>query len=341
MRWLACAPGPNFSVYDLHVGYSEALKAAGETVVDFPLGSAITFYDSVFIQTGPNEVRKALDGQKATELAADRLAGALWKVRPDVLLITSGFFVDPVLLDIARADGVRIVLIATEQPYELTRELGIASHCDIALLTDPTTIGHFEQVCTARHQPHCYRPAVHRPGPARPELAADLAFIGTAYQSRIEFFEGMDLAGLDVMLAGNWQQLGDDSPLRTHIVGNPDDCLDNERTADVYRSAKVGLNLYRREAERPDLSTGWAVGPREVEMAACGAFFLRDPRPEGDELFPSLPTFAGPAEASEHLRWYLAHPAAREAAAGKAREAVADRTFDHAVAALLRLLDKE
>jgi hypothetical protein len=234
VRWLACAPGPNFSVYDLHVGYSEALKAAGETVIDFPLGSAITFYDSVFIQTGPHEVRKALDGQKATELAADRLAGALWKVRPDVLLITSGFFVDPVLLDIARADGVRIVLVATEQPYELTRELGIASHCDIALLTDPTTIGHFEQVCTARHQPHCYRPSVHRPGPARPELAADLAFIGTAYQSRIEFFEGMDLAGLDVMLAGNWQQLGDDSPLRTHVVGNPDDCLDNERTADVY-----------------------------------------------------------------------------------------------------------
>lgn len=341
MRWLACAPGPNFSVYDLHVGYCEALKAAGETVVDFPLGAAITFYDSVFIQTGPSEVRKALDGQKATELAADRLAGALWKVRPDVLLITSGFFVDPVLLDIARADGVRVVLIATEQPYELTRELGIASHCDIALLTDPTTIGHFERVCVARHQPHCYRPTVHHPGPGRPELAADLAFIGTAYQSRIGFFEGLDLDGLDVLLAGNWQQLADDSPLRRFVVGNPDDCLDNHRTADIYRSAKVGLNLYRREAERADLSTGWAMGPREVEMAACGGFFVRDPRPEGDAMFPMLPTFGSPGEASDLIRWWLNHPSDREAAACKAREAIADRTFDNAVAALLRLINKE
>lgn len=337
MRWLACAPGPNFSVHDVHVGWVEALRAAGETVVDFPLGAAMTFYDSVLIQTGPTEVRKALDGQRATELAADRLAGALWKVRPDVLLITSGFFVDPLFLDLARRDGTKVVLIATEQPYELTRELDLATHCDIVLLTDPTTIAHFEQVCTAVHQPHCYRPALHKPGPALPELAADLAFVGTAYASRIRFFEQLDLDGLDVLLAGNWQQLAPDSPLRTFVVGNPDDCLDNDRTADIYRSAKVGINLYRREGES---AQGWAMGPREVEMAACGAFFLRDPRPEGDALLPSLPTFTTPDEASDLIRWWLANPSARTTAATKAREAVADRTFDNAVAALLRLIEK-
>ena len=335
MRWLACAPGPNFSVHDVHVGWVEALRAVGETVVDFPLGSAMTFYDSVLIQTGPAEVRKALDGQRATELAADRLAGALWKVRPDVLLITSGFFVDPLFLDIARRDGVRVVYLATEQPYELTREVELARHCDITLVNDPTTLDHFDGV--ARYQPHSYRPAVHRPGQTRPELAADFAFVGTAYASRVAFFEALDLAGLDVLLAGNWQQLAEDSPLRPYVIGNPDDCLDNDRTADIYRSAKVGINLYRREGET---AAGWAVGPREVELAACGAFFLRDPRPEGDQLFPSLPTFLDVGEASDLIRWWLAHPSARQAAAAKAREAVADRTFDNAVAALLRLIEK-
>lgn len=340
MRWLACAPGPAFSVKDVHDGYVEALRAAGEQVVDYPLGDALTFYDSVLLQAGSHSFRKALSGQQATELAAGRLAGALYRVRPDVLLITSGFFVDTDLLAFARRDGVRVVAILTEQPYEHTRELELARHCDLVLLTDPINIGDFQQATRAAHAPHCHRSGVHVPGPPDPALACDFAFVGTGYQSRIEFFERMDLAGLDVLLAGNWQQLGDDSPLHRMVATGPADCLDNAATAEIYRSAAVGINLYRREAEDGAVQ-GWAVGPREIEMAAIGAFFLRDPRPEGDELFPMLPTFTSPEQASDQLRWWLARPDLREAAVLKAREAVADRTFDNAAARLLRLLDKE
>lgn len=338
MRWLACAPGPNFSVQDLHVGYVEALRAAGQRVVEYPLGSALTFYDSVLVPAGAGRFRKALSAEQATELAADRLAGALYKTRPDVLLLTSGFFIDYDVLDLARRDGVRVVAILTEQPYEHTRELELARHCDVVLLTDPVNIGDFQQVTTAAHAPHCYRPAVHTPGPPDPVLACDLAFVGTGYASRIRFFEQMDLDGLDVLLGGNWQQLTKDSPLRRYVAGGPEDCLDNVDTVDVYRSARVGINLYRREAE-DGAAQGWAAGPREIEQAAIGTFFLRDPRPEGDELFPMLPTFTSPGEASDLLRWFLARPDERAELAIKAREAIADRTFDNAAARLLRLLD--
>ena len=340
MRWLACAPGPEFSVKDLHVGYVEALRAAGERVINFELGDVLTFYDSALLQVGSHSFRKALSGQQATELAADRLAGALYKTRPDVLLLTSGFFADTDVLDIARHDGVRVVAVMTEQPYEHTRELELARHCDLVLLTDPINIADFQQVTRAAHAPHCYRPAVHTPGPADPALACDFAFVGTGYQSRIEFFERMDLTGLDVLLAGNWQQLADDSPLVRHVATGSADCLANTAAVDIYRSAAVGINLYRREAE-DGAAQGWAVGPREIEQAAIGAFFLRDPRSEGDGLLPSLPTFTSPEQASDQLRWWLDHPDLREAAALKAREAVADRTFDNAAARLLRLLDKE
>lgn len=325
---------------DVHDGYVEALRGAGEQVVDYPLGDALTFYDSVLLQAGSHSFRKALSGHQATEMAAGRLAGALYRVRPDVLLVTSGFFVDTDLLALARRDGIRIVAILTEQPYEHTRELELARHCDLVLLTDPVNIADFQQVTRAVHAPHCYRPGVHTPGPADPALACDFAFVGTGYQSRIEFFERMDLAGLDVLLAGNWQQLDAGSPLIRHVATGPADCLANAATVEVYRSAKVGINLYRREAE-DGAAQGWAVGPREIEMAAIGAFFLRDSRPEGDELFPMLPVFHSPEQASDQLRWWLDHPDLREAAALKAREAVADRTFDHAAARLLRLLDKE
>lgn len=341
MRILACQPGPNFSVQDVHAGWVEALRAAGQTVVDYPLGSALTFYDNLFMQHSATEFRKALTGEEATRLAADRLAGALYKVRPDVLFLTSGFFVDTDFLDLARRDGTKVVLYATEQPYELSRELDLARHCDIVLLTDPIQIDLFREVCTAEHVPHAYRPSVHHPGDQVPALACDLAFVGTGYASRARFFEAMDLDGLDVLLAGNWASLDEHSPLRSYVAHNPDDCLDNTQTVEIYRSAAVGINLYRREAENEHQVAGWAVGPREVEMAAIGAFFLRDPRPEGDELFPMLPRFTTPGEAADQLRWYLAHPDARETAAAKAREAVADRTFDNNAARLLRLLDKE
>jgi hypothetical protein len=77
-----------------------------------------------------------------------------------------------------------------------------------------------------------------------------------------------------------------------------------------------------------------------VELAAAGTFFLRDPRPEGDELFPMLPTFDGPADASEKLRWWLARDAQREKAAAGARAAIAGRTFEANARRLLQLLDK-
>lgn len=337
MRWLACQPGPQYSVHDVHVGWVEALKAAGETVLDYPLSDWLTFFGEALLQRSENEFFRAMTNEQAIEASADRLAAALWKTRPDVLLLTSGFFLPDALLATARRDGVRVVMLATEQPYE-RREIDMSANCDLVLTTDPTTLEQFQ--CRAVHRPHSYRPTVHHPGPALPELAADLAFVGTGFASRIGFFEGMDLDGLDVLLGGNWCQLVEGSPLRRYVLGGLEDCLTNDKTADVYRSMQVGINFYRREAD-PDAPQGVAVGPREVEMAACGAFFLRDPRPEGDELFPSLPTFHGPMEASEHLRWYLAHPSEREKAASKAREAVQDRTFDRAAAALLRLMEGE
>jgi hypothetical protein len=217
----------------------------------------------------------------------------------------------------------------------------VAEHADLNLINDPMNLAAFERVAPTVYTPHSYRPDIHMPGPSVPELVSDFAFVGTGFQSRIDFFERMNLDGLDVLLGGNWARLADDSPLREFVAHDPEDCMDNTQTVDVYRSAKVGLNLYRREAENDHLSTGWAMGPREVEMAAAGLFFLRDPRPEGDEVLPMLPTFTTPEDAADQLRYWLANKDTRHALAEKAREAIADRTFTNQAARVLRLLDKE
>jgi spore maturation protein CgeB len=285
--------------------------------------------------------RKALTADQAIQLATNGLAAALFKLRPHVLLSISSFFADTDVLDQARRLGTRVVLVHTESPYEDDRQLLLAPHADLNLLNDPTNFDRFRQVAPTEYQPQCYRPAIHRPGPAVPGLVCDLGFVGTGFESRIRFFEAMDLDGLDVILGGNWQRLADDSPLRKHVGHDLEQCLDNTEAILLYRSARMGLNLYRREAALPELEQGWAVGPREIEMAACQLCFLRDRRGEGDELWPMLPTFDDPQDASEKLHWWLANPKARATAATAAREAIQDRTFTNAAKRLLGLLDRQ
>jgi len=52
-----------------------------------------------------------------------------------------------------------------------------------------------------------------------------------------------------------------------------------------------------------------------------------------------LPAFTSPEEAGELVRWALAHPEDAAEAAGKARSAIADRTFSHHARKLLALLN--
>lgn len=343
MKFVLAHPGPNFSVHDVYVGWAEGLRELGHVVVPFNLHDRLSFYDSTYFNVADNQFRKAISGEQAVELAVNGLYATLYKVVPDVLLVVSGFLIPPSLLDHARRYGTRVVIVHTEEPYETTRQAALAEHADINIVNDPVNLDRFPG--GTYYQPHCYRPALHHPGPADPDLAADLAFVGTGFASRIALFEEMAAAGafdgLDVLLAGNWQQLTEDSPLGKYLGHDAKECLDNDQAATIYRSAKVGINFYRREHDGEDHAQGWAIGPREVEMAACGLPFLRDPRGEGDALFPHHPTFTDAQEAAADLRWWIENPNRRAEAALAARAAVAERTFTQAAVRLLQHIEKE
>jgi hypothetical protein len=289
--------------------------------------------------------RAAMTPQQAFAAAMQGLSHACYTFWPDVILFISGFFLNAGTMQLLRDRRHTIVILHTESPYQDEEQLTRGQLAHLNLLNDPANLDRFRQYAVSEYMPHAYRPAVHHPrtGPLNQELAADLAFIGTAFKSRVEFFEAMDLHGLDVLLGGNdWGSVPPGSPLAGFVgtgLGNPD-CVNNDEAAEVYRNARAGLNFYRRETEDGGSWHGSALGPREVEMAACGLFFLRDPRPEGDELFPMLPAFAGPGDASEKLRWWLKHDQEREAAAEKARLAVADRTFENNAKRFLKLLER-
>jgi hypothetical protein len=288
-------------------------------------------------------VRKYLDREQAARLALDPILAAANRFWPDVILCTSAFFLQPWLLEILRARRHKIVAIFTESPYQDDYQLKVAEYADLTLLNDPVNIGAYRQVGPAEYMPQAYRETVHYPPPfgAAPEY--DFAFVGTGFPSRVAFFNQMDLAGLNVRLGGLWMDLPENSPLRdwTAITDDTGDCIDNPEVAGIYRRARTGINFYRRESEDGHAGEGWAIGPREVEMAACQLFFARDPRPESDELFPMLPSFTSPGEAGDIIRWAVRHPAVTAELAAKARAAIEGRTFTEHAKKLLRLLDRQ
>lgn len=340
MRVLLLHPGPWFSVHDVWVGWQEGLKAAGAKVASYNLHDRLTFYDRAYMQVEENKFRKAVDADQAIELAMNGVLSSAYQFWPDVVVAISGFMVKAEMLDLLRNRGHKVVLIHTEEPYEFDREIGLAAHADLNLLNDPTYLEQFQAVAPSIYMPHAYRPQVHCPGPADPDARSDLAFVGTGFPSRVSFFEAMNLDGVDVALAGNWNMLPEASPLRDFLAHPIEQGCGNAEAVSLYRASKVGINLYRREIENGGTPDGWSVGPREIEMAAIGLFYLRDSRAEGNELFPMLPTFTDPDDASEQLRWWLAHDDARRDAADKAREAIADRTFSRHAAELLQLIER-
>jgi len=331
-------PGPNFSVADVHSGWTKAFRQLGVTVADFNLDDRLNLFSAVGLKKN-GRWKPAFDSESAIRLAVESLQTALYAYWPDVVWITSGFYIHPEILKLMRSRNHKLVLLCTESPYEDDKQILKAPFYDMVLLNDPQNIERFRKVQPNTHYaPHAFDPEIHKPGAVNPELSSDFFFCGTGYPSRIEFFNGMDFGDIDAKFGGNWQGVEDDSDIAKRLVHKKEWCIDNTEAVEFYQSTKSSINIYRKESERPELETGWAMGPREVELAACGTFFLRDPRPESDEVLGVLPSFSSSAEASDQLRWWLGHDDERNKVATLARAAVAERTFEHSARRLLERL---
>lgn len=340
MKVLIVDPGVDFSCSDVSHGWRGGFEQVGCQVVEFNLADRLNLYAAAHIRREDSgEYVKALGNEDVVRLAAKGISATAFEWWPDIVVFVSGFYVPPDIYDLLRARGMRTVMLGTESPYEDERQIERAGWTDAVVVNDPTNLDGFRAVNPASwYLPHAHDPRRHRPGPPIDGFRSDFCFVGTGYPSRVEFFEQVDWRGADVAFAGNWQGLSPGSPLLKFVAHDIDRCCPNEETVGLYQSTACSANLYRREAQRVDLEVGWAMGPREVELAATGCFYLTEARGENREVLPMVPTFDGPADFGEQLAWYLARPDVRTDISTRARAAVADRTFEHNAAELLRLL---
>jgi spore maturation protein CgeB len=338
MRVLAIRPGPHYSVADVHNGVVSGLRANGVTVADLNLDDRLDFYVSAQLEIN-GQVRKAFEYEAAVTMASKSMLAAVYEYWPDVVIVMSGFFIHPDTFRLLRSRGHHVVLWCTESPYEDDRQLNMAHAADTVILNDPKNIDDFRGINPRTfYIPHGYDPLIHRPGAVKPEWACDFGFVGTGYPSRVEFFEKVDWSGITALFAGNWQQVDEQSPLAPFLAHERGQCIDNTDTAVLYQSCKVSANLDRKEAQSDDLVEGLAMGPREVELAACGTWFARESRLEGDDVLWMLPQFTEPAELGDIIRWGLDNAEQVGQAVRLAKEAVADRTFQQTTARLLKII---
>jgi spore maturation protein CgeB len=335
VRALIVHPGPAYSVADVFQGWCKGLKQNGADIAAFNLGDRLDFYGNAHIKREAKYV-KAFQNEDVVRMASLGLKAAVYDWWPDVIFVISAFFVPEDFYEILRARGHKVVIIHTESPYEDDRQIERAERADLNIINDPTNIGKFPG--DTIYIPHGYDPDRHYPRPPLPEYASDFCFVGTGYPSRIRFFEQVDWSGIDPAFAGNWQATEKASPIRKFMTHPLDECCPNSESVKLYTSTKVSANLYRREAQRPELSEGWAMTPREVELAACGVFFLRESRGEGDETFPMLPTFSEADGFGDLVGYWVRHEEQRTDAARAARSAIAEFTFANHAAKALRAL---
>jgi spore maturation protein CgeB len=353
-RILMVHPGPDFSVADVFNGWHKALKKMGHEVMVYNTNDRLIFYGrSLFQNDGEPEcgghpdcecksVALALpEPEQVTQMATKGLFDTCFLFWPDVVFFVSAFFQKASTFEVLRKRNMKIVMLHTESPYQDDEQMMRGQFADLNLLNDPVNIEAWRELdIPVKYAPHSYDPEVHYVDALGVPKESDFTFVGTAFASRQKFFHEMDFTSLRVTLAGNgWDSmlLPEYKDILKFLGHDATMCVENAETARVYRLSKTGINFYRREGEDTHVGEGWAMGPREVEMAACGLFFLRDPRGESDEVFGGskalgipdiLPTFTNPGDASDQIKWWVKHDEERRKYALLARDRIIDRTFD-------------
>jgi spore maturation protein CgeB len=337
MRVLLLHPGATWSTADVCDGLRYGLVHHGVQVVDYRLDARIhraskwlgqawkaakktdpTFEKpntaDVFLQAGGDVVNMALDH------------------RVDAVVVVSGMFLMPRIMERLRLARIPVAVLFTESPYD-KQELEFAKLADGCWTNERSAVSAFEAVNPrVGYLPHAWNPEKHVPGSQEDDdklPSHDVVFVGSGFQERIDWLSAIDWRGIDFGLYGQWRMLKPNHRLKQYLRHGP---ISNKATAALYRRAKIGLNLYRTSMgwapNAPAIAHAESLNPRAYELAACGSFHLSSDRAEVREVFGDLvPTFQHPTEASALIRTWLADPDGRARVSAELPARVAEMSW--------------
>ena len=331
MRLLVCHPGATWATHDVHTGLCAGLRAAGHDVVEYALGGRLrasrVYLEWLWRQQarhgGPLKDVRPTPADEQYHASQEAVTRAL---RHDVdwaLVVCAAYF-HPDAAELLRRAGVPAAVVFTESPYDDPEQAAVAPRYAVCFTNERASVGRLRAANPTTHYlPAAYDPAAHGPHLNGSAPAHDVVFVGTGFGSRAALLSAVDWTGIDLGLYGAWEDLPAGHPLTPFVRQG---LVDNARAGQLYRHARIGLNLYRSAGDVPAES----LNPRAYELAADGVFTLTEPRAEVAERFGDrVATFAGAADLGARVRRLLEHPDDLARAGRALPAAVADATYTH------------
>lgn len=354
MKILVVSPVPTYATWDVFEGQVQGLRAHKDVEVIRLEYSRVWNMFADFKEFMEVTGRAEYNTVNHTLLAGDRIVMAAIIQEVDLVHFIAPMHINPVTLRVLRQyAGVKTSAFFTECPYDDDWAYRLAEFFDYCFVCDQTSVKSFRgRNPNSHYLGHAYNPEKHTTN-GKTQKDTDVLFVGTNFPSRVEFLEKVDWTGIDLHLHGI-MRLGK-SPLKSYVRGTQ--AIPNDATLDLYRKARIGLQLHRKDGYDPiaarqgkKFKKGGLVGakplpnlvahnlgPRSFELAACGVFQVSDAtRPELKEVFDgSVPTYDTPDDLAALARKYLDDPVRREELANAQHEAVKPYTFETRMRALL------
>jgi len=348
VKILIVHPGASWSIHDVWRGLTGAFERQNVELVHYAMNGRLQ--ESAMFLSQLNRQLLRNNPRSPTFGAADYLyhasIGALERAlrhEVDWVFFVSGLYFHMQVFSLLRKANVKMAVLLTESPYADEHEQSVASLVDVVFTNERTSLDTFRPMCHSVHYyQHAYDPAVHYPSEDRNEAIGshDVIFVGTGFQERCDLLSAVDWSGIDLGLYGSWGLLGSRNTLRRSLIN---EVVPNELTTQLYRQAKIGLNIHRTSIgygrDVPRITGAESMNPRCYELAASGTFFITDNRPEVKEVFGSaVPTFDGPEELEAQIHYWLTHDEERLAIAAALPELVRPHTFDQRVSGIIDVL---
>lgn len=353
MKILVVSPVPTYATWDVFEGHVAGLRAAGAEVEDMNYSKVWNMFAD-FKEFMEVTGRAEFGSVNHVLLAGDRIALAAIVLGVDLVHFIAPMYVTPTTLKVFKQHTkIKTSAYFTECPYDDAHALAFAELFDYCFVCDKTSEPVFaERNPHTKYIGHAYNPAKHH-NDISVAPRADVVFVGTNFPSRIKFLEQIDWTGIQLELHGI-MRLGSASVLDPHVKTNI--AIPNDQALHLYRGARIGLQLHRRDSFDPAASqkgkrygrglpgakpiedlVAYSIGPRSYELAACGVFQVCDEgRAELREVFgDTVPTYTTPTELRTLLNTYLDDPVRREELATAQHAAVQPYTFEARMRTLL------
>lgn len=315
MKVLLTNPGASWSTADVEAGLLHGLEAHGVEVIRYRLDLRLE-QSSRWLHSAWRRARRSnptIEKPNAADVFYQAGIGVLamaLRHQVDVVLVVSAMFLHPDVIILLKRAGLRVVVLFTESPYDLEKELIVAKLVDGCWTTERSSLDAFRAVNPrSGYLPHAWHPDRHQaasqPGDADVP-AHDVVFVGSAFPERVRWLSAIDWSGIDLGLYGSWD-LHARHRLQPFVRGK---ITPNGRTSALYRRARVALNLYRtcKGWSGPgEITHAESLNPRAYELAACGVVHVSSYRAEVLERFGDLvPMVTTPADATTAIRAALA-----------------------------------